>query len=136
MNRGRGWNRTAVSLSVTCPLFESDLCDCIALFDALTTPTAAAVHILVCSRLSSSLVVGAKPFACSLPSSLLQFQRLNISNCCWRWVLCAGGGLAPPPSIAARWLVRIFGKLRFVRLNLGWGIESFQLRASLLRMRP
>ena len=47
MNRGRGRNRTAVSLSITCPLFESDLCDCIALFDALTTTTAAAVHDLV-----------------------------------------------------------------------------------------
>ncbi len=78
MNRGRGRNRTAVSLSITCPLFESDLCDCIALFDALTTTTAAAVHILVCSRLSSFLVVvGAKPFVCSLPSSLLRFQQLN-----------------------------------------------------------
>lgn len=30
-----------------CPLFESDVCDCIALFDALTTTTAAAVHDLV-----------------------------------------------------------------------------------------
>ena len=77
MNRGRGRNRTAVSLSITCPLFESDLCDCIALFDALTTTTAAAVHILVCSRLSSFLVVGAKPFVCSLPSSFLRFQQLN-----------------------------------------------------------
>lgn len=136
MNRGRGRNRTVISLSVTCPLFESDLCDCIALFDALTTTTAAAVHSLVCSRLSSSLVVGAKPFAYSLPFSLLQFQRLNISNYCLLLLLCAGGELAPPPSIAAHWLVRIFGKLRFVRLNLGWGIESCQLRASLLRMRP
>ena len=52
MNRGR--NRTAVSISVTCPLFESELSDCIAFFDALTTTTAAGVHDLVCSRLSSS----------------------------------------------------------------------------------
>lgn len=41
VNRGRGRNRTTVSL------FESDVCDCIALFDALTTTTAAAVHDLV-----------------------------------------------------------------------------------------